>query len=140
VREVGQKQQKIQSAFASYSTRDKDQVVPRVQGISAAGVDVFLDVVSLRAGERWEESLWKAIKSCDVFYLFWSENARKSRNVEREWRYALQHRGLECFHPIPLQDPHEIPPPEELSSLHFNDVFLACGHASGGKTGSVIST
>jgi hypothetical protein len=98
--------------------------------MAALGVDVFLDVVSLRAGQRWEQEIRKAIDGRDIFYLFWSGKAKSSHHVEMEWRYALEQRGIEFIHPVPLEDPRSVPPPEELSGLHFNDIFLAYLQAS----------
>jgi uncharacterized protein YdcH (DUF465 family) len=119
-------QQPVRTAFASYATPDRDEVLSRVQGITATGVDVFLDVLSLRAGDNWEEGLLRNIRERDVFYLFWSRAASTSDWVEKEWRYALKERGADYIHPIPLADPREVPPPPELATKHFNDVILAC--------------
>jgi hypothetical protein len=115
----------MRSAFASYASPDREKVVQRVQGITAAGVNVYLDVASLRTGHEWEKQLFDAIESADVFYLFWSSFARVSKNVEREWRTALDKKGLAFIHPIPLEDPRLALPPDELRSLHFNDIYLA---------------
>ncbi len=114
----------VRRAFASYASKDRDEVVRRVQGISAAGVDVFLDVASLRAGQDWKRVLAEEGRSRDVLYLFWSRHARESEWVEWEWRSALEHGGLDRIYPVPLMDPSEVPPPEELASLHFNDIYL----------------
>ena len=72
------KQVRPQTAFASYASRDRREVLKRVQGIEKVGVDVFLDVKSLRSGERYEQRLLQQIDSRDVFYLFWSQAARLS--------------------------------------------------------------
>lgn len=116
----------LKSAFASYASVDRDEVLRRVQGIRATGVDVFMDVLSLRAGEHWEDTLYDNIKSRDIFYLFWSKAARESEWVSREWRYALAAKGIDFIHPIPLVPPDKVPPPKELQSKHFNDIVLAC--------------
>jgi hypothetical protein len=115
------------TAFASYASDDRDAVVGRIQGIQkvAPELDIFLDVLSLRSGQDWENELWRVIPASDIFYLFWSTHARKSEWVEKEWRCALRERGLEFIDPIPLESPDESPPPPELSSLHFNDWVLA---------------
>ena len=118
--------QEFRSAFASYASSDRGEVLRRVQGIQATGMDVFLDVVSLRAGAYWEVEIFKHIRARDIFYLFWSSAARQSEWVNREWRYALEEKGLDFIHPIPLASPDEVPPPEELRSKHFNDMILAC--------------
>jgi hypothetical protein len=115
----------MRSAFASYASPDRHKVVQRVQGITAAGVNVYLDVASLRTGRDWQQQLFRAIETADVFYLFWSRFAKASEHVEREWRTALDKKGLAFIHPIPLEDPRQAHPPDELSSLHFNDIYLA---------------
>jgi serine/threonine protein kinase len=120
----------VRSAFASYSSQDREKVVQRVQGITATGVQVFLDVTSLRTGHDWQQQLIRAIDATDIFYLFWSRFAKASPHVEREWRAALEKKGLGFIHPIPLEDPRHAHPPEELSSLHFNDIYLTILHAT----------
>jgi hypothetical protein len=117
----------FRTAFASYAADDRDAVLGRVQGISKVAPDlkIFLDVLSLRSGQNWEQELWRVIPASDIFYLFWSKHARKSKWVEREWRCALNERGMGFIDPVPLQSPKEAPPPRELRSLHFNDWMLA---------------
>jgi hypothetical protein len=122
------KEQRLRSAFASYASPDRDEVLARVQGMQKAlpSLDVFLDVASLRSGDRWADRLTKEISDRDVFYLFWSAHASKSEWVEREWRTALQVRGIDYIDPVPLAPPAEVPPPPELADqLHFNDWVLA---------------
>jgi tetratricopeptide (TPR) repeat protein len=116
------------SAFASYASRDRDQVLARIQGIQKVlpDLDVFLDVASLHSGQNWQDRLVQEITHRDVFYLFWSEAASKSPWVEREWKMALEHKGINAIDPIPLVSPEVIPPPPALAGeLHFNDWVLA---------------
>jgi hypothetical protein len=115
--------QRIARAFASYASQDRAEVLRRVQGIQATGMDVFLDVVNLRSGQDWE------IDTSDGFFLFWSRNAAQSNWVEREWRYALKQHGLEFISPLALEDPRLTQPPAELSKMHFNDMLLAFIHS-----------
>lgn len=127
--------QRYRSAFASYSSKDRAEVFKRIQGIHqvAPDLDIFVDVDSLRAGQDWEKELWRQISGRDVFFLFWSANAKNSRWVEKEWRFALEKRGLEFIDPIPLVPPEEAPPPPELSSKHFNDRELVFIKAYSGR-------
>jgi hypothetical protein len=121
------REQRLRSAFASYASPDRDAVLARVQGIQKAlpSLDIFLDVASLRSGQRWQEQLHEAVTKRDVFYLFWSQHARNSRWVDWEWRTALATRGIEFIDPVPLASPEEVHPPRELAGLHFSDSWLA---------------
>jgi len=86
---------RYRTAFASYASEDRDEVLRVVQGLQkgAPGLQIFLDVADLRSGQRWEEELWEVIPTRDVFYLFWSRAARRSPWVDKEWRCALESRG-----------------------------------------------
>ena len=114
------------SAFASYASPDRLEVLQRVQGIKAIrpDLDVFLDVLTLRSGQNWRQQLAQHVPTKDIFYLFWSLDARNSPWVTAEWRMALEQRGLEYIHPVPLVAPQSVPPPPELSGLHFSDSEL----------------
>jgi hypothetical protein len=116
------------SAFASYASADRDEMLARVQGMQkiAPDLDVFVDVASLRSGDQWTERLRAEIETRNVLYLFWSRAASRSEWVEREWRIALKKHGLDFIDPVPLESPDLVPPPIELGGeLHFNDWMLA---------------
>ncbi len=116
------------TAFASYASEDRDAVLMTVRGMQkiAPSLDVFVDVMSLRSNEDWQERIAAAIASSEVFYLFWCSHAAHSEWVGREWRYALETKGLDFINPVPLQAPDIAPPPEELKAhKHFNDPVLA---------------
>lgn len=119
--------ERIDSAFASYASEDRHRVLGRIQGMQKVlqTLDIFLDVLTLRSGDRWAQRLEDEIRTRDVFFLFWSRAARASRWVDHEWRTALAVKGLEAINPVPLEDPTLAPPPPELESLHFRDWSLA---------------
>lgn len=135
--EVGTKQQEAddvtvcevrpKTAFASYATEDRDEVLARIQGMLKVlpELDIFLDVASLRSGEKWADRLEQEIQCRDIFYLFWSLAASRSQWVEKEWQTALTTKGLEYISPVPLVLPNKVPPPHELASLHFGEWTLA---------------
>jgi hypothetical protein len=125
--DITSQEQQLRSAFASYASEDRNRVLARLQGILKAlpDLDIFLDVMSLRSGDFWEPRLRKEIKSRDVFYLFWSAAARRSDWVTREWRIALEEKGINYIDPVPLDPPDVAPPPPELAARHFNDGILA---------------
>lgn len=113
----------ILSAFVSYASQDRSRVAAIIQGMKKArpDMDVFFDVDSLRSGEDWQRALRAEIERRDLLFLCWSVAARQSEWVDREWRYALENKGLSFIEPIPLDSPSICPPPKELSSKHFND-------------------
>ena len=51
------------SAFASYSSKDRQRVLDRVAALQiSAGMDIFLDCLSLHPGEHWEPRLEDEIR------------------------------------------------------------------------------
>jgi hypothetical protein len=111
------------TAFASYSSADRDRVLDRVAAVRiAAGLDIFLDCLDLRPSEEWKPQLDIEIIKRDIFMLFWSEHARDSKWVTWEWQTALQDKGKDHMQIHPLEP--NIKPPEELSDLHFSDVYM----------------
>jgi kumamolisin len=122
------------SAFASYASQDRVEVLNRVQGMEAAykGLNVFVDVAALRSGQNWERELSQRVSDADVFYLFWCRHASKSEWVSKEWHWALQAKGEDFIDPIPLETPEFAPAPQELAAKHFNDPLLAFIAAAGG--------
>ena len=117
----------IRTAFASYASEDRDQVLARIQGMQKVlpGLDVFVDVASLRSNEGWKNRLHDEILKRDVLYLFWSKAASESEWVDREWRCAYGEKGDKGIDPVPMVSPEEVKPPQELSEKHFNDWVLA---------------
>jgi hypothetical protein len=121
-RSLTDEQTRIRSIFASYASDDRLDVLQWARGAEVAGLEVFLDVLTLREGSAWEQELVRHIPTKDLFCLFWSSAASRSKWVDIEWRFALASRGLDYIHPVPLADPRVVPPPHELSSKHFSDV------------------
>lgn len=116
----------IKTVFVSYSSEDKRQVIGRLQALEASiGLIPFLDVLEIRCGEDWEEKLIREVPTKDAFLLFWSENARESEWVEREWRLALDKRGIKYIKPMPLEP---VDPPAELAKLQFADKWSRMAH------------
>lgn len=111
------------TAFASYSSEDRQRVLDRIDAVRiAAGLDVFLDCLSLNPSEPWKQRLAKEIPARDLFMLFWSAEAAKSQWVDWEWRRALALKGLDAIQIHPLEN--GVPPPPELGSLHFGSVAM----------------
>lgn len=116
-------------AFISYDSEDRDKVLARVQMLERFGMEYFQDVLKLDPGDRWEKELYKNIDRCDVFLLFWSQNAKNSEWVMREVEYALSRQGGNenappAIEPVIIEGPPIVPPPEKLAHLHFNDRLI----------------
>jgi von Willebrand factor type A domain/TIR domain len=114
------------TAFASYASENREEVLSRVQGMRkiAPDLEIFVDVFSLRSGQNWQDKLEEHVPKKDIFYLFWSQAAARSEWVGREWKLALNRRGLNYIDPVPLEEPDRAPPPQELAALHFSDAYL----------------
>ena len=124
---IQQRHFRPKQAFASYSSKDRIAVAARVQGMKKISphLDIFMDCLSLRSGEDWKSRIDQRIEDSEVLYLFWSRDASKSKFVEYEWRSALKDKGLSSIDPVPLESPAIAVPPMELSSLHFDDIYLS---------------
>ena len=117
------------TAFASYSSQDRQRVLDRVASLQiSAGMDIFLDCLSLHPGQHWESRLTDEIRRRDLFLLFWSQPAAQSKWVEWEWRRALAEGKKDDMEIHPLEN--GIKPPPELSDLHFADPAMAVRAAS----------
>jgi hypothetical protein len=126
---------RYRKAFTSYSSKDRAEVLRRVQAFKIAGIEVFHDILDLDPGERWKKSLYHEIDNCDVFLLFWSNSAAASEWVGKEIDYALALKNGDedqppDIQPVPIEGPPIAPPPECLKNLHFNDALLAQIHAA----------
>ena len=113
-------------AFISYASEDRDDVLARVQTLGLSGIRYFQDVLSLKPGDRWEKKIELGIDECDLFVLFWSQHAKRSRWVRREVKYALA-RGASSEGSFPAIRPvvlEFVKPWRELSHLHFDDPLL----------------
>lgn len=118
-------------AFVSYSHKDKQRVVDQLTAIQSVAPKLrfWMDSQSMSAGDLWRPSIKAAIKAADVFLLFWSRSSKESSEVRQEWEYALKleqgrkrgKNGARFISPVPLDNPKDCPPPEELSDLHFGD-------------------
>jgi hypothetical protein len=113
------------TAFASYASEDRDEVLGRVASLTeAAGLEVFVDSLGLRTGARWEQQLRTEITARELFLLFWSAHAMHSEWVTWEWRTALTCKGLDAIQPHPLEPVSKAPPPNELAALHFGNAYV----------------
>ena len=103
-------------------------MLKRAQGLQASGLETFIDVLTLRPGDKWDRKIFAAIDDCDLFVVIWSRNARDSKWVKKESHYALKRYkklGRPDFRPIPVEGPPIPSVPRGLRAYHFNDELLS---------------
>jgi CHAT domain/Anti-sigma-K factor rskA/TIR domain len=111
--------------FASYSHLDADIVRAVAAFGQLSGDEYYIDAVTLRSGQRWEQRLLELIDEADVFQLFWSTNAMRSEPVRWEVEHALRLeregfiRPVRWEEPLPKDERRGLPPPAVLA-LHFS--------------------
>jgi hypothetical protein len=116
--------------FACYSHQDS-MIVEQIQRMVETLGDRYLrDCVDLRVGEVWSDRLMLLIEEADVFQLFWSSSAARSRFVDAEWRYAhsLIQGGKKpptFIRPVYWEAVFPEPVPSELMQIHFARIQLA---------------
>jgi hypothetical protein len=114
-----------QKIFGSYSRRDADIVHMVSSILKTTGLgELRWDLDFLSAGEEWEDRIEREIKAANSFQLFWSENARKSVNVEKEWKIALSLGRQKFVKPVYWETP-VAKIPKELNNLHFAQLAFA---------------
>jgi hypothetical protein len=126
---AGDSARRYSMAFISYASKDRDEVIKRVQLLRPLGIRYFQDVLDLEPGDRWAKELYRRINECDLFLLFWSSAAKESTWVMKEVNHALSIKGDDDFappeiRPVIIEGPPVPLPPPELSHLHFNDRLI----------------
>jgi hypothetical protein len=75
--------------FVSYSRRDRDLVYTEVDRLERAGYRLWCDRWDIPTGQKWLDEINNAIRDCDCFLIFMSEEAATSRWVGHEIDQAL---------------------------------------------------
>ena len=111
-------------AFVSYATKDRKEVLKRLQMLEVMKTKFFQDILSIEAGDRWQKKLYQNIDRCDLFLLFWSQAAKDFEWVIKEAEYALAHQRENPLREpdlVPVVLEQNVPPPPSLSAFQFND-------------------
>jgi hypothetical protein len=107
-----------QRIFVSYSHKDVRIIEQLERAYTILGFQYLRDVNVLRSGEDWNSALLNKISEADIFQLCWSEAARISDYVEKEWRHAIGLNRSHFIRPMYWEKPMPDPPPE-LRPIHF---------------------
>lgn len=92
--------------FFSYSRDDSDFVLKLAEDMRERGLNLWIDQLDIRSGDRWDESVERALKSCSGFLIVLSPHSVASRNVMDEVSFAIDN-GKEVL-PI-LHRPCDVP-------------------------------
>jgi DNA-binding LytR/AlgR family response regulator len=107
--------------FISYSRADLPFVSRLTQDLRACGVDFWLDMEKISAGEDWTDAVWDGLKACDLMLLVISPASMDSREVASEWKYYLNNQK-----PIlPLLAAPTAHVHYQVSALQYVDFFAA---------------
>ncbi|HEV7891260.1 MAG TPA: toll/interleukin-1 receptor domain-containing protein [Pyrinomonadaceae bacterium] len=115
-------------AFISYCSKDRAEVLRRVQMLRLVRLNFRQDLLDLEPGQKWESTLYQYIDESDVIFLFWSKAAKESEWVDKELRHALERKGGREdsppeIVPVIIEGPPPAPPPPYLAAYHFNDTL-----------------
>jgi hypothetical protein len=92
---------KPREIFFSHASIDRvaaDKIVSRLR---QAGLRVWYSKTHLKGAQQWQAEIGAALKRCNWFIVLLSPAAVKSKWVERELAYALQHDQYDR-HIVPL--------------------------------------
>ena len=117
--------------FLSYQWDDKEFVHRVAEALVETGMEPILDEWYFVPGDPLTTSMNKAIKSASAFVLFWSESAKRSKNVEYEREVGLMEtKERDDYRIVCVLLDDTKPPYEQLFRLRIN--------WQKGKTGSKL--
>lgn len=87
--------------FISYSRNDERFARQLAGSLTDIGAEVWIDVKSIPAGEKWSTAIQNGLRDCDVMILILTPSSTASVNVEEEWQYFRD--NLKPIFPILLE-------------------------------------
>lgn len=90
------------NVFISYSSEDRDRVLPIADMLNVAGYSVWVDKQVLKPGVNWLDELGKALDACQVLMLMITEHSLESKFVQKELNFAINNN--KAILPIKLED------------------------------------
>ena len=106
-------------AFMSYSSKDAIFADLARMKLKEAGVQVWIDQGSLRAGEEWRKAIDEGISSSDVLLIMITPQSCESPYVTYEWAFALG-KGIKVI-PLLLETANIHPRLAVLQYLDFRN-------------------
>ncbi len=78
------------TTFFSYSRTDSEFTARLAQDLRSADHDIWLDQLDIAAGERWDDSIQRALSSSERLLVILSPASASSQNVMDEVSFALE--------------------------------------------------
>ncbi len=75
--------------FLSYAREDAQAALKLAKELRAAGANLWVDQLDIRAGDHWDRAVQKGLETCGGMLLILSPDAVASENVMDEVGYAL---------------------------------------------------
>ena len=119
--------------FVSYASPDRDRITPVIQELRARGFDVWVDFLSLKAGQDWRFEIERSMDKADIILAFISSTSVARRGfVQRELKSALDRSSeklADDIYLVPVILDENIEVPRELRHLHCISAQDANCHA-----------
>jgi hypothetical protein len=78
-----------QKVFISYAREDTQLAKQLAEQLRASGLEPWLDLEELHAGENWASASGRALESSDVIVALVSKSFSRSHHLQREWNFAI---------------------------------------------------
>lgn len=84
-------QEKQRHTFISYSRVNKQFALKLARELKAAGFPVWLDLLDIPTGARWDDEIETALRECGIFMTILTPASIISENAKDEIGYAIDH-------------------------------------------------
>ena len=68
-----------QTVFVSYSTADRERIIPYCDYLDTCGFDIWVDFRRLKAGQNWDLEIRRALDKSAIIVLFISRQSVNKR-------------------------------------------------------------
>ena len=83
--------EKQRHTFISYSRINKEFALKLAKELRTAGFPVWLDLLDIPTGARWDDEIEKALRECGIFLTILTPASIASENAKDEIGYAIDH-------------------------------------------------
>ena len=84
-------QEKQRHTFISYSRVNKQFALKLAKELRAAGFPIWLDLLDIPTGARWDDEIETALRECGIFMTILTPASIVSENAKDEIGYAIDH-------------------------------------------------